>query len=590
MMLNEKTAKTKFAGKSEKGTKIVRPVFRATIKARLILMLAVSLVVVLIISTISFVTIKKMVKLHTDSNSRAELSLSAVELSNYTDQIYKLLANSILDGMVDQANWESLKSNIYKTEDKLLSMELSENEEATALMIKLGMENLISLFEYQVLPALAADFKFSDLGTVNKEMKAQLVELKVNFDSLSTSLKESAVRGNEDYLRQSDQNNMILVIVCIISFIILLILCILIMLSITRPLKKAVISLNSVANGNLTVEISKKDKSNDEIGDLMRSLDNMVVSLRGLISSTIEAAGKVGGLIGQSDTNIIELLEEVEDVSATTEELSAGMEETAASTQEMTAASTEIESAIGTIAAKAQEGSGKASEIHTRASELRTNAIDSRNSAIEVYKKSSVNLTKAIENSNAVGRISELTDAILSIAEQTNLLALNAAIEAARAGDAGKGFAVVADEIRKLSEESGKAVSEIQTVTNSVISAVQQLSSHSGNVLEFIDKQVIKDYETMVRIGENYSNDADYVNDLVSDFSATTRQLMASIQNMLKAIAEVAAAANEGSAGTANIAEKISSVVEKANEVSRLSKGSMESSESLIRLADEFKL
>ncbi|NTV89128.1 MAG: methyl-accepting chemotaxis protein [Clostridiales bacterium] len=449
---------------------------------------------------------------------------------------------------------------------------------------------MISLFEYQVLPSLGADFGFSDLGSVNREMKAQLVELRTDFDSLNASLKASATKGNEDFLKRSYQNNLILVIVCIISFIVLLIICMIIMLSITRPLKKAVISLNTVAGGNLTVEISKKDKSNDEIGDLMRSLDNMVVSLRGLISSTIEAAEKVGGLIDRSDTNIIGLLEEVEDVSATTEELSAGMEETAASTQEMTATSSEIETAVGTIAAKAQEGSGKASEIHSRASELRTNAIDSRNSAVEIYKKSSVNLTEAIKNSNAVGRISELTDAILSIAEQTNLLALNAAIEAARAGDAGKGFAVVADEIRKLSEESSKAVSEIQSVTNSVIASVQQLSIHSGSVLEFIDKQVIKDYETMVRIGENYSNDADYVNNLVMDFSATTQQLMASIQSMLKAITEVAAAANEGSAGTANIAEKISMVVEKANEISRLSKGSMESSGSLISLAGEFKL
>ena len=360
---------------------------------------------------------------------------------------------------------------------------------------------------------------------------------------------------------------------------------------IANPLILASEHLRVISTGDFTQETPRKSlEMKDEIGVLAKAIETMQQSVKEVVQGVIKESQNVANAVISTEKTINELTYQIEEVSATTEELSAGMEETAASSEEMSATASEIERAVESIALKAQQGAISAGEINQRASNLKQTAVSSQMSAQNIYVSTQEKLVKAMQDSKSVDQINVLSDAILQITSQTNLLALNAAIEAARAGEAGRGFAVVAEEIRKLAENSKEAVNEIQKITNIVVTSVGNLSESSASVLEFIDKQVLKDYESMVEIGELYHADSEFVDDLVNDFNATAEELTASIQQMTRVIEEIAIAANEGAEGSTNIAQKNAMMVEKSDEVIKQADISKESSDNLNKMVSKFKV
>ncbi|MFW2490890.1 methyl-accepting chemotaxis protein [Clostridium chromiireducens] len=360
---------------------------------------------------------------------------------------------------------------------------------------------------------------------------------------------------------------------------------------ITKDLEIVRNDINSFAKGDFSVKMNMKPLSRkDEIGYIGKAIESMQGGIKSIISDVIKETDVIQENVRNTNEQLNKLQIDIESISATTQQLSAGLEETSASTHEMNETASEIELSVEETAMKAKEGKEAARKIKQRAEELKVKALTSNEKAQNVYNKTHASMVKSIEKTRTIEKIKILSDTILSISEQTNLLALNAAIEAARAGEAGKGFTVVAEEVRKLAEDSKEAAGGIQSMIQTVIQSVDSLVSESKNMLQFIDENVLKDYDTLVETGEQYSNDASFVDNLVSDFSSTAEKLSESISNIVHIINEVSSAATEGANGSTNIAGKTIDIANSIREVILQAELTKESSDRLLEEIQEFKV
>ncbi|MEG1257135.1 methyl-accepting chemotaxis protein [Clostridium sp.] len=381
--------------------------------------------------------------------------------------------------------------------------------------------------------------------------------------------------------------------IAILAIVIIVIAAIIIMIManvIIDPIVTVAALVNKTAKLDLSNDNLPSIKSRDEIGLIYSSILNMREVLREVVSditSTTERLTYNVNIVEESTEN---LKVKADETLFETENVSSGIEETSATTEEIVASSTEMIKSVENIANEALEGYEITKGILNRAQKIKAGAIETKEKSNKIYTSVKSELEIAIASSQEVKQIDKLADSILKITQQTNLLALNAAIEAARAGEAGRGFSVVADEVRKLAEESGKTASDIQRIVKIVNKSVENLALSSEKIINFVEKQVIADYDKNIEEGIQYENDADKFNRFMNDFSNESVVLNQAIEGIVKALDEVSVTVTEGAMGISSISSKTMDIVGNIDDIKNTAIENKENADKLNNTTLKFKL
>ncbi len=426
-------------------------------------------------------------------------------------------------------------------------------------------------------------------GTIKQcsdEMQRQ-VEIMMEYAQQSATQASEALTA--EYSKAVFKNTAIVVLSVVALFITLYSVFILII----RKLIVANHEINDIINGidqsqgDLTKRISIL--SNDEIADLGNGINTFMGKLQSIMKMIIENSRKLEEVVSEVQESVRTSNDSASDLSAVTEELSATMQEVGHSATIINQNADSVRSEVEMIADKSSSINDYSKKMKENAdkmeSDAKTNMQETSTKVQEILEV----LNQAIEDSKSVEQVNGLTNDILNISSQTNLLALNASIEAARAGEAGKGFAVVADEIRQLAASSRETANRIQEINGVVINAVHNLAGHSNNLVEYMTDAILPEFENFVSSGEQYRDNATYIEGVMNEFTAKTDDLKRAVDEIAKSIETITDAIEEGARGVTGAAESTQVLVEDMENISNRMDENQQIAAALQKETDVFK-
>lgn len=293
----------------------------------------------------------------------------------------------------------------------------------------------------------------------------------------------------------------------------------------------------------------------------------VITPIRGTVNTLQESSEKLDSVTGEVLRHARTSGQSARGLSSLAQSLSQAIQKVASNASNINNSAADIRGDVNDMAEECSAITEYSSAMKLRANEMeasaQTNTEVIRRKASDILEV----LNEAIENSKSVDQVNSLTKDIVAISSTTNLIAINASVEAMRAGDAGKGFAVVAREIKGLADSSGETAKRIQEVNEIVTNAVHNLSRHSQDMADYLNKTILTEFQEFVCSGRQYKEDADYVKEMIDAFNSRTDRLRNSMSEIADSIGSITRAIDEGAAGITGVADSTKSLVEDMTDI-----------------------
>ena len=355
-------------------------------------------------------------------------------------------------------------------------------------------------------------------------------------------------------LKQANEIRLNTIMIVIVLTVVMAALATLISLSIGRNIGNIVKGVSQASKGDLTVEV--RTKSRDEFALLCSRFNEMMASMRELVTKVREGAVQVDhaiGKVGDMNTHVCEV---AEGLSASILQIRSGAEYQETGARNCLDNMDDLAEKITCVVENTEE----IQKISNGAKELVSSGIGIMEELDTTSEKTNENLHEIVkeleELGQAVADINQIIQVITEVADQTNLLSLNASIEAARAGEAGRGFAVVAAEVKNLADQSLKAADQIQNIISDVQEFSEAVLKHAAQTETVLDSQK-KAVGHAVSAFKNMDEHLERLTENIDGIAQQTQSISRAKDSTLGAVHSISSTIEENTAATINMGEDV---------------------------------
>ena len=307
-----------------------------------------------------------------------------------------------------------------------------------------------------------------------------------------------------------------------------------------RSIRKLNAKVEELASGSGDLTKTVDIFSGDELEVIAGNMNSFIDQIRILVKEVAQSTKDILDNSEELNATVNENTLIMQSMSSEIREISANMEKSSDSSKEL---SQHLSDSADEISYFAKEVDGIRKEVE-KANEnakatsgmVNVNKKNALDSIVDLQER----MRTTSEEAKEIEQIRQIAEEIGHISAQTRMLSLNAQIEASRAGAMGAGFAVVATEVGHLSNEIDRAITEINHINQKVFAAVGALTEVSEEMIEFVAKDVVKDYDAFSSLGEEYEKTTETIRRQMAEIGEKSFRISKEVSQINEGIQEIA--------------------------------------------------